>query len=116
MPERARKGTYRSGRAMKSASGPLSRKGNMLKTRGGTIITDELTDQLAREAERGYDLSKGKRVGRRSLAGGSGRSPRVSTRTTPELYKRALAQAAREGKSLSELTREALREYVGLRK
>lgn len=78
----------------------------------GTPITEELADELAREAEAGYDLSKGRRVGRRSLAGGSGQSPRVNVRLRPDLYRTALERAERENKTLSELTRDALEEYV----
>jgi hypothetical protein len=33
----------------------------------GTPLTEELAEKLADEAERGYDLSKGRRVGRPSL-------------------------------------------------
>lgn len=35
-------------------------------TRRGTRITDELADELAREAEAGYDLDDARRVDRRS--------------------------------------------------
>jgi hypothetical protein len=75
-------------------------------------ITKELADQLATEAERGYDLSLGQRVGRKSLAGGSGQSPRLNFRTTVDLYERAAARALREGKTVSQLAREALENFV----
>jgi hypothetical protein len=54
-----------------------------------------------------------RRVGRKSLAGGDRRSPRFSFRTTPELYEQAALRAQRESKSLSELAREALEQYLG---
>jgi hypothetical protein len=84
------------------------------KLKDGTVLTDEIADELAAEAERGYDLSKGelRPVGRKSLAGGSGRSPRVNYRITAELQQRALQRARREGKTLSQLAREALEHYV----
>ena len=78
----------------------------------GVPITDELADQLAREAEEGYDLSRGRRVGRKSLAGGAGHSPRLNFRTTPELYERAAARAHREGKTVSQIAREALEKFI----
>ena len=78
----------------------------------GTPITEELADELAREAESGYDLSRARRVGRRSLAGGAGRSPRLNIRITPDLHANASERARREGKSLSQLARDALEEYV----
>ena len=37
-------------------------------TKTGTPITEGLADQLAEEAEAGYDVSIARRVGRRSLA------------------------------------------------
>ena len=78
----------------------------------GTPITEEHTDELAREAEAGYDLSRARRVGRHSLSGGAGRSPRLNIRITPDLHAHASERARREGKSLSQLTRDALEEYV----
>jgi predicted HicB family RNase H-like nuclease len=82
------------------------------KTKSGTPITDELVAELAREAEAGYDLTRARRVGRRSLAGGDGKSPRLNVRLTTDLYERASKQAESEGVTLSELAREAINEYV----
>jgi hypothetical protein len=84
------------------------------KTKAGTEITPEVADALAAEAERGYDLSKAKRrrVGRPSLAG-AGASPRLSFRTTPDLYRAAQKRAKEEGRSVSDLAREAVARYVG---
>lgn len=83
------------------------------KTKAGTEVTPEIADALAAEAERGYELSKAKRrrVGRPSLAG-VGASPRLSFRTTPDLYRAAQRRAKREGRSLSDLAREAIARYV----
>jgi hypothetical protein len=80
--------------------------------KSGTPITEELAERLAREAEAGYDLSRGSRIGRKSLGGGSGRSPRLNVRTPVDLYEKALARATREGKTVSQLAREALEAYV----
>ncbi len=79
-------------------------------TKGGAKITQRIVSELAVEAERGYDRSRGRRRGRPSLD--LGVSPRVTFRVTGELQARARQRAQREGKSLSELARDALAEYV----
>lgn len=83
------------------------------RTKSGTEITPEIADALAAEAERGYDLSKAERrpVGRPSLAG-RGASPRVSFRTTPELYRAVQNRAKKEDRSVSDLAREAVTQFV----
>ena len=75
-------------------------------------ITEEIADRLADEAEAGYDLTDAKRIGRRSLSGVAGASPRVNVRMTAELHARAQARAEQEGKTISEIAREALERYV----
>lgn len=79
-------------------------------TKLGTEITEKIADQLAVEAEQGYDLSLGRRRGRPSL--NEGVSPRVTFRITGELQERARQRAEQEGKTLSELARDALADYV----
>jgi CRISPR-associated endonuclease/helicase Cas3 len=83
------------------------------KTKSGTEVDRQVVDGLASEAEHGYDLSKARprRVGRPSL-GGRGASPRVSFRTTPELYHAAQRRAEKEGRTVSDLAREAVARYV----
>lgn len=82
-------------------------------TRSGTVITEEVAEELAEEAEQGYDPAGLERrfVGRPSL-GPEGVSPRVSFRADPDLYKAAWARADKEGRSLSDLAREALQRYL----
>jgi len=46
------------------------------RSKSGIPITDERAEQLADEAEAGYDLTPAKRVGRNSLGGTGGISPR----------------------------------------
>ena len=78
-------------------------------TNSGTVINEEIAEQMAEEFERdGLDLSKVERryVGRPSL-GPAGHSPRVSFRVPPDLYKAAWARADKEGRSLSDIAREA---------
>jgi hypothetical protein len=79
----------------------------------GTEVTQDVADVLAEEAERGYDLTaaRRRRVGRPSL-GARGTSPRVSFRPTPELYRAAQRQARKEGRTLSDLAREAVARYI----
>jgi hypothetical protein len=81
-------------------------------SKSGIAITEELAEQLADEAEGGYELTTAKRVGRKSLGGTVGSSPRVNFRMTTELQARAQARADREGKTVSEIAREALENYV----
>ncbi len=84
-----------------------------LRTRSGTKLTKEVVDALADEAERGYDLTKAKRVrmGRPAL-GDAGVSPRVQVRVDPDLAEALQARAQEEQRTVSEIARKALREYV----
>jgi predicted HicB family RNase H-like nuclease len=50
--------------------------------------------------------------GRPSLTGKSQHSPRVTFRLDPDVREKAAKRAAREGKSISELAREALEQYL----
>lgn len=84
----------------------------VVRSKSGVTITDEIAEQLADEAGAGYDLKPSKRVGRKSLAGADGVSPRVNFRMTAELQVRAQARAEKEGKTISEIAREALEQYV----
>jgi hypothetical protein len=83
------------------------------KTKLGVEITPEAAAALAAEAEQGYDLTQAtrRRVGRPSLGGG-GASPRMSFRASPDLYRAAQEQAKEEGRSVSDLARDAVARYV----
>lgn len=85
-----------------------------LKTKAGTKLTSDETSRLAEEAEEGYDLSQAKREpvgpGRPSLA--EGESPRISYRVAPAVFAAARRQASAEGRTLSEIAREALERYL----
>jgi hypothetical protein len=82
-------------------------------TSSGEVLTDEDIEALADEAERGYDLDKAIKVtvGRPSL-GAKGVSPRLSFRATPELYWAVQRRAKKEGRSVSDLAREAVAQFV----
>jgi hypothetical protein len=83
-------------------------------TRSGMVITEEIAEQMAEDFEKNPpDLSTWKRryVGRPSL-GPAGHSPRVSFRISPGLHKAAWKRADKEGRSLSDLAREAFNRYM----
>lgn len=84
-----------------------------LTTADGDELTEHDLEALADEAERGYDLTRAKRVpvGRPSL-GAAGVSPRVQVRVDPDLAQALHARAQKEQRSVSEIARTALREYV----
>jgi hypothetical protein len=81
-------------------------------TAGGEPATDEMLEALATEAEAGYDPAtlRPRRIGRPSL--GSGTSPRVQFRVSPAIYQEALDRAQAEHRTLSDLARGLLEEYV----
>ena len=83
-------------------------------TKSGTPITDALVEQLADEAEHGYDLDtviarRGKR-GRPRL--GTEPSSVESVRLDPELKALLVRRAEDEGVPVSEVIRKALREHL----
>ena len=85
-----------------------------LKSKKGTKLSKAAVDKLASEAEAGYDLSKATRQrvgpGRPSLS--EGESPRISYRVAPALFDSAKKKAKAEGRTVSEVAREALQKYV----
>jgi hypothetical protein len=83
-----------------------------LKTRSGRVLTPDVIDELAAEAERGYDLSKAKRVVGRPSLGEAGTSPRLSFRLAPDIYDAARRRADEDGISISELARAAVARYI----
>ena len=72
----------------------------------GRRITEVDAERLARDA-----LAQVGR-GRRSLSGRSEHSPRVSLRVTDDMARKLDEIAARDGKTRSEIAREALEKYV----
>lgn len=80
--------------------------------RDGSPITDELVEAMADEAERGYDVEGllQQRRGRRTM--GSAAASVESVRLDPELKRDLLMRAAREGTSVSDLIRTAIRQYL----
>jgi predicted HicB family RNase H-like nuclease len=79
----------------------------------GTPIPDTGIEELADEAERGYDvdeLLQRRRGGRPPL--GSAAASVESVRLDPELKRALLLRAAQENTSVSEVIRRALGEYL----
>ena len=82
------------------------------RTRSGKPITDELIEQLADEAEAGFDVDEilRRRGGRPPM--GSAPAAVESVRLDPQLSQALRERAEREGRTNSELIREALRRYL----
>jgi predicted HicB family RNase H-like nuclease len=85
-----------------------------VRSRSGRTLSEADLDRLADRAERGLDLGSWKpRRGRPSLDPEAGaRSPRIAVRVPDALRRRAVARAASEGKSMSEVVRDLLESYV----
>jgi hypothetical protein len=80
-------------------------------TSDGRPITDELIEELADEAERGYDVEQLRPRGRPSLSG-EGQSPVVQVRLDKALRDRLGEIAEREQTTPSEIVRRALDAYL----
>lgn len=77
-----------------------------VRLRDGTRLTDKRAEQIADDVLR-------RRRGRPSLAGNTETSPRVSFRIPEQLRRTADERARRrEGRTVSELAREALERYL----
>ena len=71
----------------------------------GTRLTQEVADDIVEEVHH--------KLGRPSLTGKPVSSPRVSFRVQPAVRERAAAIAEAEGKTVSQLAREALEKRIG---
>jgi predicted HicB family RNase H-like nuclease len=72
----------------------------------GTRLTDAIVDEIVERARRS--------VGRPSLSGRAVSSPQIAFRVPQDVRGRAAEVAAREGKTISQLAREALEARVRL--
>ena len=86
-----------------------------MRTKSGRALTNRDLEELAGEAETGFDIAKAKRrrVGRPSLSRGT--SPRVQFRIEADVFEQAKKKAASESRSLSDVGRELFSEYVATR-
>ena len=82
------------------------------RTATGKPITDELVDKLAAKAETGFDSEEllRRRGGRPTM--GSAAASVESVRLDPELSEALRERAEHEGRTNSELIRDALRRYL----
>jgi hypothetical protein len=82
------------------------------RTRSGEPITDELLEQLATKAEEGFDVDEiiRRRGGRPPM--GSSAASVESVRLDPELSEALRHRAEQEGRTNSDLIRDALRRYL----
>ena len=82
------------------------------RTKSGTIVTDEIEEALADEAEAGYDPGSATAApsGRPSL--GRGVSPRLDLRVEADLSDALRQRAKEERRSVSAVARDALRQYL----
>jgi hypothetical protein len=89
------------------------KKEKAFTARSGAKITPQIADELAAEAERGYDLSQAilRPVGRPSL-GPSGTSPRLTFRVSPDTFAAAKRRAEEEGRSVSDVARDAVERFL----
>jgi hypothetical protein len=90
----------------------VAKKKTYGKTRGGRPITDELVEELAGKAEAGYGVDEmlRRRGGRPPM--GSAPAPVESVRLDPELGEALRQRAQEEGRTSSEVIRDALRRYL----
>lgn len=90
----------------------MARQKTYGRTPDGTLITEELVEQLSREAEAGYDVDSilERRRGRPRM--GSGPATVESVRLDPELRDALGRRAQRDGESTSSVIRKALRLYL----
>ncbi len=90
----------------------MSDKPRTYRTKTGRVLTDVEIEALADEAEQGYDVEHlAKRPGRPRI--GSAPAVVVPVRLHADLHNAAKALAEAERTSLSELVRDALRDYLG---
>lgn len=82
------------------------------RTRSGTPITDELVEDLAKQAEEGFDVDEllRRRGGRPPM--GSSAASVESVRLDPELSEALRRRAEEEGRTSSDVIRAALRRYL----
>ncbi|MDA8074113.1 MAG: ribbon-helix-helix domain-containing protein [Actinomycetota bacterium] len=79
----------------------------------GTVLTDEVLERVAAEAEAGYDVEEMvKRRGRGRPPIGSAAAEAFPVRLDPELRASVAQRAERDGVPQGEIVRRALREYL----
>lgn len=81
------------------------------RSKAGVELTDEVLDEMAKEAEDGLDITRlRRRAGRPAM--GSGPADSFPVRLDPELRKALDHRAAADKTTASDVVREALRRYL----
>jgi hypothetical protein len=81
------------------------------RTKAGVELTDEVLEQMAREAEAGLDTTQlRRRPGRPAM--GSGPADTLPVRLDPELRKAVEDRAQADSTTASDIVRTALRQYL----
>jgi hypothetical protein len=85
-----------------------------LNTKEGTRLEPAYEQNLAAEAEAGFDPSSliPRRAGRPSLSGRSGHSNRLDLRVDDDTYNAIQRIAERNQRTVSDVVRDAIREYL----
>ena len=81
-----------------------------METIDGVPVTDEMIQEWADEAERGYDVDVLKKRGRRPIGDGAARV--VPVRLDDSLVAAVDQRAEKDGTSRSEIIRSAVRAFV----
>lgn len=90
-----------------------AKKRQKIYLKSGEEFTPELEEELAAEAERGYDLSQARwRIRTRPLLPDSPTCPKITCDLPQAEFNALRERAEAEGRSLSDLAREALRRYM----
>lgn len=90
----------------------MAKKKDYGRAASGEPVTDELVEKLAAKAEAGFDVDEilRRRGGRPAM--GSSAASVESVRLDPELSEALRERAETEGRTNSELIRDALRRYL----
>lgn len=91
----------------------MAQKKTYGKTVSGVPLTDEVIDELAAKAERGFDVDEILRRRRGRPPIGAGPAKVESVRLDPELRADLAGRAERDKESTSVVIRKALRQYLG---
>lgn len=91
----------------------MAQKKTYGKTVSGVPLTDEVIDELAAKAERGFDVEETLRRRRGRPPIGAGPAKVESVRLDPELRADLAGRAERDQEPTSVVIRKALRQYLG---
>lgn len=92
---------------------PKKKQRQRVFLKSGVELTPELEDELAAEAERGYDLSQARwHIRTRPLLPDSPTLPKIAFRLSQAEFNAVRQRAEDEGRTVAEVAREALSKYM----